>query len=123
MLTAMLLSCVLLLALPPTLGVHMGVAPLKGIRRPDQALFPEFSGEYGQVGNVWGKHNCWPQICLPRLNPPSLIPSLTLEVGTGRMVDVALTSSVPDLSLKKTAADRAEDVLLQKAETLAEVTP
>lgn len=123
MLTAMLLSCVLLLALPPTLGVHMGVAPLKGIRRPDQALFPEFSGEYGQVGNVWGKHNCWPQICLPRLNPPSLIPSLTLEVGTGRMVDVALTSSVPDLSLKKTAADRAEDVLLQKAEALAEVTP
>ncbi|EDL92383.1 agouti related protein homolog (mouse) [Rattus norvegicus] len=69
MLTAMLLSCVLLLALPPTLGVHMGVAPLKGIRRSDQALFPEFSG----------------------------------------------------LSLKKTAADRAEDVLLQKAEALAEV--
>lgn len=127
MLTAMLLSCVLLLALPPTLGVHMGVAPLKGIRRSDQALFPEFSGEYGQVGNVWGKHNCWPQICLPRLNPPSLVPSLTLEVGTGvgggGEVGVALTSSVPGLSLKKTAADRAEDVLLQKAEALAEVTP
>lgn len=73
MLTAMLLSCVLLLALPPTLGVQMGVAPLKGIRRPDQALFPEF-------------------------------PGLSLN------------------GLKKTTADRAEEVLLQKAEALAEVT-
>ncbi|XP_028710086.1 agouti-related protein [Peromyscus leucopus] len=44
MLTVMLLSCVLLLALPPTLGVQMGLAPLEGIRRPDQALFPAFPG-------------------------------------------------------------------------------
>jgi hypothetical protein len=74
MLTAMLLSCVLLLALPPTLGVQMGVAPLKGIRRPDQALFPEFPGEYGQVGDMWGNDHCWPQTCPPRLRPPSPIP-------------------------------------------------
>lgn len=42
------------------------------------------------------------------------------------MVGVALTSSAPGLSLnglKKTTADRAEEVLLQKAEALAEVTP
>jgi hypothetical protein len=41
------------------------------------------------------------------------------------MVGVALTSSAPGLSLnglKKTTADRAEEVLLQKAEALAEVT-
>lgn len=55
MLTAMLLSCVLLSALPPTLGVQMGVAPLKVIRRPDQALFPEFPGEYGQLGGCVGQ--------------------------------------------------------------------
>ncbi|XP_076771891.1 agouti-related protein isoform X2 [Arvicanthis niloticus] len=72
MMIAMLLSCVLLLALPPTLGVQMGVTPLKGIRRPDQALFSEF-------------------------------PGLSLN------------------GLKKTTADRAEEVLLQKAEALAEV--
>lgn len=58
MLTVMLLSCVLLLALPPTLGVRMGVAPLESIRRPGQALFPEFVGEYGQAGDVWGEDNC-----------------------------------------------------------------
>lgn len=50
MLTVMLLTCVLLLALPPTLGVQMAVAPLEGIRRPDQALFPEFPGEYVRLG-------------------------------------------------------------------------
>nr|XP_048293062.1 agouti-related protein isoform X4 [Myodes glareolus]XP_048293063.1 agouti-related protein isoform X4 [Myodes glareolus] len=44
MLTVMLLSCAMLLALPPTLGVQMGLAPLEGIRRPGQALFPEFPG-------------------------------------------------------------------------------
>lgn len=53
MLTVMLLSCAMLLALPPTLGVQMGLAPLEGIRRPGQALFPEFPGEYGQVGDGW----------------------------------------------------------------------
>lgn len=125
MLTAVLLSCVLLLTLPPTLGVQTGVAPLKGIRRPDQALFPEFPGEYGQAGDVWGKGNCWPQIYLLRLSPPSQ--SQSWEVGTGCMVGVvALTSSAPGLrlnGLKKTTADRTEEVLLQKAEALAEVTP
>ncbi|XP_008837306.1 agouti-related protein [Nannospalax galili] len=44
MLTAVLLSCALLLALPATQGVQMGLPPLEGIRRPDQALFPEFPG-------------------------------------------------------------------------------
>lgn len=53
MLTVMLLSCAMLLALPPTLGVQMGLAPLEGIRRPGQALFPEFPGKYGQVGDEW----------------------------------------------------------------------
>ncbi|XP_037671540.1 agouti-related protein [Choloepus didactylus] len=44
MLTAVLLSSVALLLAPPTMeGAQMGVAPLEGIRRPDQALFPEFS--------------------------------------------------------------------------------
>lgn len=81
MLTARLLSCVLLLALPPALGVQMGVAPLKGIRRPDPALFSEFPGEYGQVEDVWGNDNCWAQICLPRLSPPSPIPIPTLGGG------------------------------------------
>lgn len=76
MLTAMLLSCVLLSALPPTLGVQMGVAPLKVIRRPDQALFPEFPGEYGQLGDVWGNGHCWPQTYPPRLRPPSPNPNL-----------------------------------------------
>lgn len=71
MLTVMLLSCALLLALPPTLGVQMGLAPLEGIRRPDQALFPEFPGEYGQVGDVWGNDNCWSQICLCGAKPSS----------------------------------------------------
>ncbi|XP_008054932.1 agouti-related protein [Carlito syrichta] len=44
MLTAVLLTCVLLLALPVMQGAQMGLAPLEGIRRPDQALFPELSG-------------------------------------------------------------------------------
>ncbi|XP_045844576.1 agouti-related protein [Meles meles] len=44
MLPAALLSCALLLALPPVQGADMGLAPLEGIRRPDQALFPELPG-------------------------------------------------------------------------------
>ncbi|EHB17024.1 Agouti-related protein [Heterocephalus glaber] len=44
MLTTVLLSCALLLALPETQGAQMGLAPLEGIRRPDQVLFPEFPG-------------------------------------------------------------------------------
>lgn len=87
MLTALLPSCVLLLALPPTLGVQMGVAPLKGIRRPDQALFPEFPGENGQVGNVLlGNGNCWPQIYPPRLSPLSPIPIPIPTLGGGYLV-------------------------------------
>ncbi|MEJ1276115.1 agouti-related protein isoform X1 [Cricetulus griseus] len=124
MLTVMLLSCALLLALPPTLGVQMRLAPLEGIRRPDQALFPEFPGEYGQGGHVWGEDNCWSQICLFGLSPHSRIPIPTLEVHTWCMVGVALTSSAPGLSLngpKRTTADRTEEALLQKAEALAEV--
>lgn len=45
MLPAVLLSCALLLALPPMQGAQMGLAPLEGIRRPDQALFPELPGQ------------------------------------------------------------------------------
>nr|XP_020026693.1 agouti-related protein [Castor canadensis] len=44
MLTAVLLTCALLLALPAMQGAQMGLAPLEGIRKPDQALFPEFPG-------------------------------------------------------------------------------
>ncbi|XP_044116328.1 agouti-related protein [Neovison vison] len=44
MLPAVLLSCALLLALPPMQGAGMGLAPLEGIRSPDQALFPELPG-------------------------------------------------------------------------------
>uniref|UniRef100_A0A8C3VSS1 Agouti-related protein n=1 Tax=Catagonus wagneri TaxID=51154 RepID=A0A8C3VSS1_9CETA len=41
MLTTVLLSCALLLAMPAMLGAQIGLAPLEGIGRPDQALFPE----------------------------------------------------------------------------------
>ncbi|XP_058900910.1 agouti-related protein [Kogia breviceps] len=44
MLTAVLLSCALLLAMPAMQGAQMGLAPLEGIGRPDQALFPELQG-------------------------------------------------------------------------------
>nr|XP_004661752.1 agouti-related protein [Jaculus jaculus] len=44
MLTTMLLSCALLLALPATQGAQMSLASLEGIRRPGQTLFPEFTG-------------------------------------------------------------------------------
>ncbi|XP_059238845.1 agouti-related protein [Mustela nigripes] len=44
MLPAVLLSCALLLALPPMQGAGIGLAPLEGIRSPDQALFPELPG-------------------------------------------------------------------------------
>ncbi|KAL2762269.1 agouti-related protein precursor [Daubentonia madagascariensis] len=44
MLHKVLLSCALLLALPTIQGAQMGLAPLEGIRRPDQALFPELPG-------------------------------------------------------------------------------
>ncbi|XP_036202416.1 agouti-related protein [Myotis myotis] len=42
MLTA-ILSCALLLALPAMEGAQMSLAPLEGIRRPDEALFSELS--------------------------------------------------------------------------------
>lgn len=51
MLTAVL-SCALLLALPAMEGAQMSLAPLEGIRRPDEALFSELSGQCGQ-GWVW----------------------------------------------------------------------
>ncbi|XP_011378780.1 agouti-related protein [Pteropus medius] len=44
MLTAVLLCCALLLALPAMQGAQMGLAPLEGIRRPDQAPIPELPG-------------------------------------------------------------------------------
>lgn len=56
MLTAVLLSCALLLALPPMQEAQMGLAPLEGIRRPDRALFPELPGQYTQgveLGETW----------------------------------------------------------------------
>lgn len=76
MLTVMLLSCAMLLALPPTLGVQMGLAPLEGIRRPGQALFPEFPGKYGQVGGWVGLGQLlvtnlpvWAKSLFPNPNP------------------------------------------------------
>ncbi|KAM5263901.1 agouti-related protein [Ctenodactylus gundi] len=42
MLTRVLLSCALMLALPTMQEAQMGLTTLEGIRRPDQALFPEF---------------------------------------------------------------------------------
>ncbi|XP_037371808.1 agouti-related protein [Talpa occidentalis] len=44
MLLTVLLSCVLLLALPTMQGAQMGMAPLDGIRRADQVLLPELPG-------------------------------------------------------------------------------
>lgn len=105
MLTVMLLSCALLLALPPTLGVQMGLAPLEGIRRPDQALFPEFPGEYGQVGDVWGNDNCWSQICLCGTKPSSpRIPIPTL--GGGYLVHGGCG---PDIVCPRSKSQRPEE--------------
>ncbi|CAI9161950.1 unnamed protein product [Rangifer tarandus platyrhynchus] len=44
MLTAVLLSCALLLAMPTMQGAQMGSAPLEGIGRPEEALFLELQG-------------------------------------------------------------------------------
>ncbi|KAG8521716.1 Agouti-related protein [Galemys pyrenaicus] len=44
MLITVLLSCVLLLALPTMQGAQMDMAPLEGIRRADQVLLPELPG-------------------------------------------------------------------------------
>ncbi|XP_007517795.1 agouti-related protein [Erinaceus europaeus] len=44
MLTTVLLSCVLLLALPVMQGAQMDLVPMEGIRRPDQTLFSEMPG-------------------------------------------------------------------------------
>ncbi|XP_004704669.1 agouti-related protein [Echinops telfairi] len=44
MLSAMLLSCAVLQALPTMQGAHMGLAPLEGFRGPVRALFPDFPG-------------------------------------------------------------------------------
>nr|XP_051702891.1 agouti-related protein [Oryctolagus cuniculus] len=48
MLTTVLLSCALLLALPSVQGAQVGLPPLEGIRRPDQALFSQLPGQYAQ---------------------------------------------------------------------------
>ena len=48
MLTAVLLSCALLLAMPPMQGAQMGPAPLEGIGWPEEALFLELQGQCGQ---------------------------------------------------------------------------
>ncbi|XP_007938444.1 agouti-related protein [Orycteropus afer afer] len=72
MLTAVLLSCALLQALPTMQGAQMGPPPLEGIRRAGQALLAEFAG-LGQQP-----------------------------------------------TLKRTAAEEAEEALLQEAEALAE---
>lgn len=76
MLPAVLLSCALLLALPPMQGAQMGLAPLEGIRRPDQDLFPELPGQYGQ-GWSWvepgyplaTKYPAWYEPSFPLPNP------------------------------------------------------
>lgn len=78
MLTTVLLSCALLLAMPTGQGAQMGLAPLEGIGRPDQALFPELQGQCGQG---WGwvgpghslatNYSAWyePSFPLPNLRP------------------------------------------------------
>lgn len=48
MLTTVLLSCVLLLALPVMQGAQMDLVPMEGIRRPDQTLFSEMPGQCGK---------------------------------------------------------------------------
>ncbi|KAB0394002.1 hypothetical protein E2I00_011713, partial [Balaenoptera physalus] len=60
MLTAVLLSCALLLAMPAMQGAQMGLAPLEGIGRPDQALFPELQGQW---------QNRWKRLCCRRQRP------------------------------------------------------
>lgn len=64
MLTTMLLSCALLLAMPTMLGAQIGLAPLEGIGRLDQALFPELQGQCGQEWVGWGLDILWPQSIL-----------------------------------------------------------
>ncbi|XP_008565862.1 PREDICTED: agouti-related protein [Galeopterus variegatus] len=44
MLTAVLLSCALLLALPAMQGAQLGLAPLQDMGRPDEVLIPELPG-------------------------------------------------------------------------------
>lgn len=81
MLNTVLLSCALLLALPVTQGAQMGLAPLEGIRRPDQVLFPDFPGEYGQEwGWVGPGHSLATN--LPAWYKPSF-PLHTLLLGDG----------------------------------------
>lgn len=62
----------------------MSLAALEGIRRPDEALFSELSGQCGQ-GWVWvGPDHLWPQTIQPGTSPPSLFPIPGL--GSGRFV-------------------------------------
>lgn len=74
MLTAVLLCCALLLALPTMQGAQMGLAPLEGIRRPDQAPLPELPGQCGQGWVCVGLDTFWSQIILPGMHPPSPFP-------------------------------------------------
>lgn len=81
MLTAVLLCCALLLALPAMQGAQMGLAPLEGIRRPDQAPLPELPGQCGQGWVCVGLDTFWSQIILPGMHPPSPSQSQAWEVG------------------------------------------
>lgn len=74
MLTAALLSCALLLALPATQGAQMGLAPLEGIRRPDQALFPELPGQCEQGWDWAGPEYPLATNCLPWHKPSFSLP-------------------------------------------------
>lgn len=75
MLTAVLLSCALLLTLPAMQGAQMGLVPLEGIRT-DQALIPELPG---QCGHGWGwvgfrhplatNYTAWYESSFPLPNP------------------------------------------------------
>ena len=128
MLTAVL-SCALLLALPATQGAQMSLASPEGIRRPDQALFPELSGQCGQGWVRLGTGILWLQTI--RVSPPSLFPIPGWEVGVlcvggGAVYVFCPHIAVPGLGLrpglKRTTAERTEKALLQEAKDLAEVT-
>ena len=81
MLTAVLLSWALLLTLPPMQEAQRGLAPLEGNRRPDQALFPELPGQYGQGWSWVEPGYLWPQIILLGMSPPSPFPIPDLGGG------------------------------------------
>lgn len=130
MLTAVL-SCALLLALPAMQGAQMSLAPPEGIRRPDQALFPELSGQCGR-GWVWVGPGPLATNYSARYEPSFSLPNPRLGGGCfahggGEVCVFCPHIAVPGLGLqpglKRTTAEQAGKALLQEAkDNLAEVT-